>query len=113
MPAPHCKMCLCEAVAVTLQMLLKNFSPGGAGGCLGITNSGGSGVRDWGTAMLNCISHALLVARCSVSVRISVSVVNMQSFRGSGLGFFIYNQPVVEMDPCPTPPSAQGQSSLS
>lgn len=41
MLAPHCKTCLCETVAVTLQMFLKKSSPGGAGGCLGTTNSGG------------------------------------------------------------------------
>lgn len=44
MPAPHCKTCLCEAVAVTLQMLLKNFSPGGAGGLqTGVEAESGTG----------------------------------------------------------------------
>lgn len=43
-PAPHCKTCLCEAVAVTLQMLLKNFSPGGAGGLqTGVEAESGTG----------------------------------------------------------------------
>lgn len=47
-PAPHCKMCLCEAVAVTLQMLLKNFSPGGAGGLQTVVEA------ESGTGELQC-----------------------------------------------------------
>lgn len=50
---------LCETVAVTLQMLLKKFSPGGAGGCLGITSSGGSRVRDWGADVKLHFSYAV------------------------------------------------------
>lgn len=57
----------------------KKLSAEGAGGCLGLPYGGGeSKVPGWGTVMINCIYHVLLITRYSTSVGINGSVSNVQ-----------------------------------
>lgn len=57
----------------------KKLSAEGAGGCLGLPYGGGeSEVLAWGTVMINCIYHVLLITRYSTSVGMNGSFSNMQ-----------------------------------
>lgn len=93
------KTCLCETVAVTLQMSLLETTL--CRRCWWIPGvyvySGESEVTGWGTVMINCIlscavDHSLL----RLCWDESGCCKHVESFSGSYLGIFFKNQPAVE-----------------